>query len=122
MGGRFHRVSTPADILRESMDGSPTPKGFGAEREVFVVSPINGGMRARDKAGELSGEFSTVVERDVWTRSPHEWKNPATWVNEDYQEGAAMKNSLREVKYMGWKPQQMDVDAESDDGLNSRLY
>lgn len=104
MGGRFRRVTTPANNLRERMDGSPVAKGFGADGEVFVVSPISGGMRERDKAGELSGEFSTVVERDAWTRSPHEWKNPSVF-NEEHADGDVnMNNSLREVKYSNFKP------------------
>mmetsp|Transcript_15139 Transcript_15139/g.28200 ORF Transcript_15139/g.28200 Transcript_15139/m.28200 type:complete len:114 (+) Transcript_15139:598-939(+) len=93
---------TPADNVRERMDGGKVDLN---SREKFVVSPIaGGGMRSRDKSVELAGEFRDA-ERDVWTRSPHSYKNPVVWESPDYPEPheVTLKNSLREVKYANWK-------------------
>lgn len=76
-------------------------------------------MRSREKSFEIAGEFKDA-ERDMWTSSPHSYKNPVLWENPDYPAAGevTLKNSLREVKYAKWSPMKMDGEEKYEEENN----
>lgn len=96
----FKRVSTPADIIRSQLNGSPVEKGFGSwsdvrgQGEAYVQDGGSGGMRQRDKSLELASKFKTVMPRDSYAPSPHQYK-----VSGLLEEGQRLKQKTRGRTY-----------------------
>jgi len=102
VGPMFKRVSTPADIVRNQLNGSPVEKGFGSSGEPYSWGEEEG-MRGRDKSRELHGDFESVVPSDEYLRSEQEYKNLNVWENEDYPKAheTTFNNSLKETRWAG---------------------
>jgi hypothetical protein len=100
----FKRVSTPADIIRSQLNGSPVEKGFGSwsdvrgQGEAYVQDGGSGGMRQRDKSLELASEFKTVMPRDSYAPSPHQYK-----VRGLLEEGQRLKQKREDARTQGEK-------------------
>jgi hypothetical protein len=90
----FSRVTTPADNRTNQLSGDSVTISPLAE-EKFTPADRNC-VRTRDKDLEICGEFSSVVTRDSYLRSPSAYKNFDYWVNPVQND--CLKNSIKGAK------------------------